>query len=223
MISGDDPPDHPDQRRKHLPPSGGPPRQKYPDDNIYYKKWRRPNAKPEIRVPLELWDEWEAFRVLLHDGADSTHATVIEWLLKTMRDTADGLRRTIIAAEAARGSVEELPSPAEHRGPSTSETETIDLNTVPNESFIDVLDFFTDPPQSENNRTSGSLATNQVHPPIEEIPDYDNHTNQFDPEDWTFLEEVRESYAYDEQELRIFSGIDVHEMEALGLEVCTPK
>ncbi|CAM6099357.1 unnamed protein product [Calypogeia fissa] len=104
-----------------------------------------------------------------------------------MRDTVDGLRRTIAATEAARGSVEELPSLAKHRGPSTSKTQTLDLSSVPNKSFIDVLDFFTDPPQ-------------------------------FDPEDWTFLEEVRESYAYDDQDLRIFRGIDVHEMEALRVQ-----
>ncbi|CAM6112863.1 unnamed protein product [Calypogeia fissa] len=161
MILGDDPPDHPDQRQKCLPPSGGPPRRKYPSDNIDYKERRRRDAKPEIRVPLRFWDEWEALRVFLHNGADTTHATVIEWLLKTTRDTIDGLLRTIAVAETARGRVEELPSSAEHR--------------------------------------------------------------EFDPEDWTFPEEVRESYAYDEQELRIFRGIDVHEMEALGLPVCTPK
>ncbi|CAM6122743.1 unnamed protein product [Calypogeia fissa] len=187
MISGDDPPDHPNQRRKRLPPSGGPPRRKYPSDSIDYKKRRRPDAQPEIRVPLQLWDEWEALRVLLDDGTNTTHATVIEWLLKTTRDTVDGLRRTIAVAEVARGSVEELSSPIEHRGPSTTETEILDLNTDPNKSFIDVLDFFTDPPQ-------------------------------FDPEDWTFPKEIRESYQFDEQELRIFRGIDVHEMEALGLQ-----
>ncbi|CAM6085270.1 unnamed protein product [Calypogeia fissa] len=122
QIAGDDPPDYLDGWQKRLPPSAGPPKRKYLSDSIDYKKQRRPDTKPKIWVPLQLWDEWEALRILLDDGIDTTHATVIEWLLKTTRDTVDGLQRTIAAAEAARGSVEELSSLAEHRGPSASET-----------------------------------------------------------------------------------------------------
>lgn len=50
-------PDLPTARRRHPPRGDGPPRPKYPSDDIDYKKRRRPDAKPRIQVPLERWDE----------------------------------------------------------------------------------------------------------------------------------------------------------------------
>ncbi|CAM6123215.1 unnamed protein product [Calypogeia fissa] len=85
-------PDLPSRQRKRK--DGGPPRRKYPSDSIDYhcKVWR-PGAKSAIWIPFERLDEWEDLRVLLGGGADTTHAVVIHWLLDSVRDKIDELRR----------------------------------------------------------------------------------------------------------------------------------
>lgn len=70
-----------------------PPSPKYPSDNRDYKKIRRLDAKPAIRVPLEQWDEWEDVRSLLGGGVDDvTHATVLIWLLDYVQDKKTDMR-----------------------------------------------------------------------------------------------------------------------------------
>ncbi|CAM6089616.1 unnamed protein product [Calypogeia fissa] len=44
--------------------------------------------------------------------------------------------------------------------------------------------------------------------------------DELDAEDWSYPEEVREAYAYDDEELRILRGIDADVFKSLGAQIC---
>lgn len=134
MTTGDDLPDLLPNRRKRRPPRGGTPRPRYPSDSIDYKKRRNPDARPSFRVPLERWDDWEELRNLI--GVDTTHATVIYWLLDGSRHRID-LLRDRAATEAAR-----LLGVALHTVPTGPDTSTSDLHNQPEHVCIIVHVFF---------------------------------------------------------------------------------
>lgn len=114
MTTAGEPPDRPPSRRKRPSPGRGPPRPKYPSDIIDYTRRRRPDAKVVIRVPLERSDEWEELRCLL--GVDTTHATVIHWLLDGSRGRIDGLREaaSVEAARLLQDALHDTPIVEEH-------------------------------------------------------------------------------------------------------------
>ncbi|CAM6101451.1 unnamed protein product [Calypogeia fissa] len=110
-TGGGEPPNLPNGWHKRLPRGGGPSRPKYPSYDIDYKKARRPDANPKIRVPLERWDEWEDLRGLLGQGTSTTHATVFHWLLNETQNMIQELK-TWREMEAARLLQDAIPSRA---------------------------------------------------------------------------------------------------------------
>src|SRR5450759_4009965 len=97
MSSSGEPPD----RRKRPIRDGRPPRKKYPSGEINYKKRRKPDARPVIRVLDERFGEWESLKRLLHHGDDMTHASTFCWLLEAARDALQYLKRTRVVDAAA--------------------------------------------------------------------------------------------------------------------------
>ncbi|CAM6093280.1 unnamed protein product [Calypogeia fissa] len=188
---GGSPPNLPSGRRKGLPRGGGPSRPKYPSDDIdNYKKVRRPDANPKIRVPLECWDEWEELRGLLGEGADTTHAIVFHWLYDETQNMIQELK-TWREMEAARLLQKAIPSTTPVGKPSHSNM--LDLNADPTNETIDIMAFFGDP---------------------FDINEHFEHTEEDEEDDWP--EDVREKYVVDEFTL---IHNDEEEVVALGVEV----